>query len=321
MKRPELSIIIVSYNTRELLRDCLLSLLGPGKPGRPFEVIVVDNASTDGTVEMLEKDFKKVVLIKNRENAGFGRANNTGIKSARGDFLLLLNSDTVVKKGAVDRLLEFIKSRPKAGIAGPKLLYGDGTVQPSVSTFPNLWREFLRMFRIKKIVPREWVRKVALEHGIFGPTVRSYFMAELPSTIEVDAVNGACMMIRREAMDAAGGFDENYFMYVEDMDLCRTFRDKGWKIFYYPDAEIFHWVGKSSGGTFRDQSPLSYKSLFYYYRKHHGKLYEKFVRSMVITALCFRSAFHVLIRPAATIRGRNETFNSYIKIINFSINV
>ena len=146
-------------------------------------------------------------------------------------------------------------------------------------------------------------------------------MAELPSTVEVDAVNGACMMVRREAMDEAGGFDENYFMYVEDIDLCRAVRDKGWKIFYYPDAEIFHWVGKSSGGTFRDQSPLSYKSLFYYYRKHHGKLHEKFIRSMVVTALCFRAIFHALVRPAATIRGRNEKFNNYIKIINFSLNV
>ena len=125
MEKPELSIIIVSYNTKELLRDCLLSLHESG-PEAPYEVIVVDNASTDGPSKMLGLDFEDVVLIRNLGNAGFGRANNTGIKSAKGNFLLLLNSDTVVKKGAVDRLLEFIKKQPSAGIIGPKLLYGDG---------------------------------------------------------------------------------------------------------------------------------------------------------------------------------------------------
>lgn len=223
-----LSIIIVSYNTKKLTLDAIESVYRDGSE-ISYEIIVVDNNSQDGSVEVLrelEKKDKNLLLIENKGNLGFARANNQGIKKAKGEYMLLLNSDTIVKPGALGKLLEFAKERPDAGVVGARLLNKDGSIQEGCFHFPTIGRA----------ISEYWL-------GQKGHFEKFAPKGALPVT--VDAVVGAAFLITPKALKKVGLLDERYFFYFEDIDYCRRVWKEGLRVYYYPKAEIIHLVGAS----------------------------------------------------------------------------
>ena len=221
-----LSIIIVGHNNKDLVIDCLRSIR-EDKLLKDKEIIVVDNGSTDGSQEAfkkLQKSIQSLTLIENKGNLGFAKANNQGIEKARGEYILLLNSDTVVKKGSLGKLLVFAKKKKDAGVVGPKLLNIDGSLQLSCFRFPT----------IKNAIREYWFG----EKGLFEKYAPK---GEKAST--VDAVVGAAFLMTPSALKKVGPLDERYFAYFEDIDYCRNVWRKGLKVYYYPGVEIIHYHG------------------------------------------------------------------------------
>jgi GT2 family glycosyltransferase len=257
---PALSVIVVSWNVRDLLRDCLLALPA-ATAGLVAEVIVVDNASDDGSAEMVEAAFPRVMLLRNDANVGFARANNRGMAAARGRHLVLLNSDTVAHPNSITDMVRFLDERPRAGAASPRLLRPDGTPQPyAFGDDPT---------------PRYLLRR-ALAHK----RRRHLHDWDAGEPIEAGWVSGACLVARREAVEQVGGLDERIFMYFEDNDWCRRMRLRGWEVWYNPRAEITH-----IGGAGLNQNPRAraayYESLAYFYRKHYGPIAGAIMRLLV----------------------------------------
>ncbi|GBC93223.1 N-acetylglucosaminyl-diphospho-decaprenol L-rhamnosyltransferase [bacterium HR15] len=254
---PDLSIIVVSYNTRALLRECLASL---HCEHISCEVIVVDNASSDGSAEMVQREFPDVRLIANPENRGFGAACNQGLQLAQGRYLLILNADVHAMAGALDRLVEFMEAHPEAVACGGQLRYPDGRIQPSCAGELTLWAVFCEQMGLAKLFPRT---------RLFGGYWRTWW--DFNSTIEVEQVMGACMLLRRLPDGSPPLFDEGYFLYCEDTDLCYRLRQAGGRIFYVHDAVFVHYLG-ASGEPMRAQMIIYYnwgKERFF--RKFHGR--------------------------------------------------
>lgn len=239
-----LSIIILSFNTKKLLQTCLESVFQQTKKIK-FEVIVVDNASRDGSPEMVKEKFPQVILIKNKANLGFARANNQGMKKAKGNYLLLLNSDTKIKNQALEKLVTLAKKKKDLGIAGPRLLNPDETPQPSTGPFYTLAVTFISLFRGDR------------------------FLRQSPSqTKKVDWLMGACFLIKRELADQIGFLDENFFMYVEEMEYCFRAEKAGFLTYFFPQAEVYHLErGSSPEGKQRAIWGI-YQGLVYFYQKH-----------------------------------------------------
>jgi len=251
----ELSIIVVNYNTKGLLRSCLASIFE--QTWRiALEVFVVDNGSTDGSLEVLAHEFGEVQLIANSVNKGFAAANNQGIKKAAGEYILLLNSDTEILNDAISKTLAFMKQHPEASIAGCKLLNKDGTLQPSCRSFPSVWNLFTESFFLYSVF-----KKIRL----FGQYYMTHFDHE--SIRQVDVVMGAFMLIRREVFTAIGLLDENYFMYAEETDFCYRARQADYKTFFFPGAFIIHLGG---GSTFDNQKQFEqlHSALLLFLHKH-----------------------------------------------------
>lgn len=228
----DLSIIIVSYNTCGLLRDCLRSLPAGIRTCR-YESFVVDNASRDGSAEMVEQEFPNARLIRNPLNGGFAQANNLALKEATGRYLLLLNSDTIVHDGAFEALLAFMDEHPQAGYCGPKLLNGDGTHQPSAGRFPTVFSTAFSMLGLRRRFPRS--RHTLDLHELHGED----------EPFRAGWVTGAALLVRREAYAQVGPLDDGYFMYFEETDWCRRMAAAGWEGWYVPDARITHFGGRS----------------------------------------------------------------------------
>ncbi len=248
-----LSIIIVSWNTRDILAQCLSSIFRH-PPTDTFEVWVVDNASTDASAQMVKSDFPAVRLLENYQNIGFAPANNQAIRVADGEYVLLLNPDTEVFAGTFDALLDFLRAHPNVGAVGPKTLNPDGSLQTSCYPFPTLSRELWRLLHLDKIVP-------------YG----SYRMVEWSAhPREVDALLGACMLFPRSVLDEIGLFDESYFMYTEEIDLCYRVQQSGRKLFWVPEASIVHYGGQSTQQIAAEMFLQLYRSKLQFFRKHYG---------------------------------------------------
>lgn len=279
------SVIIVNYCTRDLLRDCLASLRS--EAGGDIEVIVVDNCSHDGSAAMVREEFPKVQLIENSENLGFAKANNQGLRHAHGKYLLLLNSDTVVRPGALRAMAEFLDTHPTAGGVTCRLRNRDGTIQACVSRRPGPMLLFFRLSGLSRLLRSDRLRRYLSRHSrlLLGRTVRSYLepYAAEGNPVEVENISGACLMLRRRAVECVGLLDEAFFMYFEDMDYCIRLRNAGWKLYYVPAGEIVHLVGQSSGGRMRN-SVHSYRSLLHFYRKHYPSRTLLAVRVLVFLA-------------------------------------
>jgi len=275
----DLSIIIVNWNTRDLLAQCLQSVYAHPPEGE-FEVWVVDNASTDGSAEMVRERFPQARLIRNAENVGFARANNQAIRQSSGRYVLLLNPDTEVKPGALETLVQFMDAHPEAGAAGARLLNPDGTLQSSCHPFPTLGREFWRLFHLDAL------RLCAC-----------YEMARWdPETLRpVDVVQGACVILRRKALDQVGLLDEDYFIYTEEVDLCYRLRQGGWRIYWAPQATVVHYGGQSTRQMPAEMFLRLYESKLLYFRKHHSRQAARAYKLILLAAATAR----LLLSPLA----------------------
>ena len=320
MGRIDLTILVVSYDTKGFLNNCLNSIY-QYTSGIKFEVILVDNSSTDGSIEMIKEEFPQVKLIENRQNLGFARANNQAIKKSKGKYLLLFNPDTVFRANSPDKMIKFMDDHPEIGILGCKILNADGTIQPSNSSFPNLFTEFLRVFQLKRMIPSVKLRKkIGQKWGrLLGLTLREYFRVYWDSerTREVDWVTGACLLVRRKAIQDVGLLDENFFMYYEDADWCYRIRKRGWKVFYCPFFEVVHYVDRSEGRFSPRTFIERYKSTYHYFRKHKGKQAAFFLRLLIFGGLALRGAGLSVIYPFSGKRGAElrKKLYAYLKAI------
>jgi N-acetylglucosaminyl-diphospho-decaprenol L-rhamnosyltransferase len=231
------SVVIVSFNAREHLERCLDAVAGG-----EHEVVVVDNASSDGSPALVRERFPSVRLVELEENVGFGAANNAGVEAASGRWLLLLNSDAWPVDDALDRLVAFAEAYPRAGIVGPRLRNTDGSLQPSVRGYPTLWRIATEYLFLRRLAPRSDALNAFYGGGFDHASVR-----------EVEALKGAVLLAGREAYEQVGGFDPAYFMYGEEMDLCYRVRRAGWAVVFDPDAEFVHVGGVSTGARWGDR--------------------------------------------------------------------
>ncbi len=249
----DLTIIIVTWNTREMTRACLASI-EKADPYRTWTVVVVDNASEDDTPEMIRQMYPWVHLVVNERNLGFGRANNLALKSVESEYALLLNSDTILHEETVPELLHFMEDHPEAGIAGCQLVYPDGRLQNSIVSFPTLLTELTNKSLLQIIFPEKY------------PGKRQRFA----SSVEVDSVIGAAMMMRMEAVKSVGLFDEDFFFFLEETDLCFRLKRQGWKVFFLPHVRIIHFQG-SSVRQVKPRARVEYqRSLIRYFKKNHG---------------------------------------------------
>lgn len=298
----ELSIIIVSYNTKNLLKDCLLSVynsLNFANFETKSEIIVVDNASSDGTVGMLKRDFHRIRLIENLENVGFGTACNQGIRISKGKFILLLNSDTKLVKHTILNALREIKNKEDIGVLGVKLLNTDQTIQHSAGFFPNIFRILLWLFFIDDL---PIIRNLIKPYHV---TVTSFYN----KSSFVDWVTGAFFLARREAIFSAGLFDEKMFMYVEEIDLCYRIKKANWQIIYSPCTLVIHQKGGSSKSKFAGIME-EFNGIEYFCQKYHGDLAAKLIKvSLKVGAL-----LRVLI--FAIIRHDEERKKPYLQYLN-----
>ena len=252
-----LSIIIVSWNVSELLLGCLSSL---PLDDPEVEVIVVDSASTDGTPERVAATFPKVHLITSRDNLGYSRGNNLGFAAARGALWMVLNPDTAVEPGAIETLSKYLEAHPETACVGPGLVYGDGTSQSSRRRFPTLQTAIFESTWLRSLAPR----------GVLATYYGEDWPVDRP--VEVDWLVGAALLLRADAVRQVGGFDEGFFMYSEELDLCRRLKAAGWRIAHVPEARVTHFEGRSSAQV-RAATHLRFnRSKIRYFRKHHGAL-------------------------------------------------
>ena len=257
---PDLSIVIVAYNCLSWLRGCIASIAGGAGPTR-FELIVVDNNSTDGTAEWVLDQCPDAQLIANAENAGFARACNQGTRVSRGRYVLFLNPDTVVHEGALARTLDYMESTVPLAAASCRVLRQDGSLDLSCKrSFPSPWDAFCRMSRLSRLFPNS--RLFARYDARFLDEGRRQ---------EVPLIDGCYMMVRRSALEDIGLFDEQFFMYAEEMDWCRRAHERGWKIGYDPSGTITHFKGETTRHTPFRMLYHFHRSMALYCRKHYGR--------------------------------------------------
>jgi len=274
---PDISILIVSWNVRELLLGCLAALPEAVGDDFSYEVIVVDNASKDGTVTAVRETFPDVRIIANADNRGFTGGNNQALAAARGRYLFLLNPDTKPLPGSIARLARYLENHPETGMVGPRLWYGDGSPQPSRRRFPTLATLFTESTIIQHYFPGL---------GLFA----RYTLADVPDDQEqeVDWLVGAALMARREVYEQIGGLDETFFMYSEELDWCKRAKDAGWRIAYEPAAEIIHYEGKSSEQAVARRDIAFFSSRVAYTRKHFGRAWAEALRWWLLATFVFQ---------------------------------
>ena len=253
----ELSIIIVNWNTSELLRKCLASIRS-STPSVSFEIIVVDNASSDDSAAMVRQYFQEVELIENSENLGYAEGNNQAIEKARGDYLLLLNPDTEVKCDTIDNLLEFARAHPSAGAVGCRLIGNDGEVQRSCRGFPKPWGVFCEYTGLSRLFPNS--RR-------FGAYRMKYF--DYKHEAEVDQPMASCLIISRKAFEDIGVFDKEFPIFFNEVDWCFRARQGGWSIHFTPTAEVLHHGGASTKQAGLEMKRESHRALKRFYEKHY----------------------------------------------------
>ncbi len=281
MTRPAVSVIIVNWNTKDLLAAAIQSVIDTaGKLA--IEIIVVDNGSTDGSQAMLRTRYPLARLIQNAENVGFARANNQGASQAHGEYLLLLNSDAALYRGTLQALLDVMKAHPKAGLVGAHLRNTDGSFQASHTPFPNLRQEFLILS--------------GLGRAIYGSQYPSRGPEETLGPQKVDYVEGACMLLRAEAYRQVGGLDEGYFMYAEEVDLCYTLQRHGWEVWYQPAARVLHHGGGSSRNRRTSREGDLYQSRVRFFRKNYGHWQAEVLKAQIYLITLVKWGVHGMLR-------------------------
>ncbi len=264
----DVTVVVVTWNALPWIEQCLASVHGR-------DVIVVDNGSTDGTVDLIRVQFPHVRVIE-QENRGMGGGNNTGMRAADGRYFFLLNSDAWVVGDGLDKLVEFAEAHPDAAVVGPRLRNVDGSLQRSVRGEPTLWRLATEYLFIRKLAPRS--RRL-------NPLYAGGFDHE--SVTEADWLFGPALLVRREAVHAVGHFDEDFFMFSEEVDWMTRFRRAGWKVIFFPGAEVVHVGGASHGGTLYVENLRGHLRWF---DKHRGPREAERVRRLLLLSLRMRAA-------------------------------
>ncbi len=257
-KTNSISIILVNYNGADIVIDCL-NYLEKYIDKDNCEIIIVDNNSQDNSIDIIENQFPYIKLIKLPKNIGFGAGNNAGAKIATGEFLFLLNTDTILIENTPELLSHYLHQNQDVGVVSSRITFKDGSYQLSCGKLPNLIVEFID--KIRYSLDRKW-------HSIFS----TVYDKQYSSVQEVGWVTGACLMIRRDIFEKLGGFDESFFMYFEDKDLCKRVHDAGFKVVYYPKTSLIHLLGGSSQSVKTSVNSYYRDSQLYYYQKHLGKL-------------------------------------------------
>jgi len=301
----DISVVIVNWNTKDLTSQCIDSI-SQGHDRYSTEIILVDNASTDGSAEHFEKEFPEIHLIKNSQNMGFSKANNQGIKASSGQYICLLNSDAVILGNCLEKLCDFLKDNPKVGLVGPQLLNADGTIQHSVAGLPKPWNTLCRALALDSMFPRV---------ELFG----GYLMKnrKISETQPVEVLYGAMWVTTRQALEQVGLLDEQFFIFGEDLDWCKRFHDVGWNIVYLPSAQAIHYGGASSGKAPTRFYIEKQRSAIQYWRKHHGisgKIYCLFILALRDVLRAFGYATIWLLCPTSRERTRYLASRSYANL-------
>jgi GT2 family glycosyltransferase len=291
---PTISVVIVSWNATDYLEECLASLFGLGLPWST-EVIVIDNASSDGSPEMVRQRFPEVVLIQNSDNLGFAKANNIGIRRCTGKYVALVNSDVHVLRNCMEQLVEHLASNRRIGMVGPRIIGGDGKHQNSYRGFPRLWNMFCRGLALDRLLPNV---------PLFSGYLLSYSVPESPTPVEI--LSGCFLVVRREALQAVGLLDEAFFIYGEDMDWCKRFWQAGWSVEFVPAAESIHYGGASSSNA-----PLRFfiemqRADLQYWKKHHSRTDVALYAALSILHHLVRIVGHLLASVAITKDSRTH---------------
>jgi GT2 family glycosyltransferase len=276
----DLSIIIVNWNMKQWLLPCLRAIFEE-KEEISQEVIVVDNGSWDRSGSEAKEAFPSVHLIQNERNLGFAKAVNQGLQKALGKYVVLLNPDTQVKHGVIEQLVSFMNTHLEAGAAGAQLLNSDGSKQNSIANFPSLTTELLNKNLLRRLFPKKFPGK---EKHYSEP-------------IEVDSVIGACMMVRRDAYSQVGLLDEGYFLFLEETDWCYRMKRAGWKIYHVPDAEVYHFQGKSAEQEKKKARVEYFRSRYHFFKKNKGNL-QWFI---LVVGLLIRLVFELLSMTVASL--------------------
>jgi GT2 family glycosyltransferase len=297
----DFSIVIVNWNTRAMLTDCLESVFETGT-GLEFEVFVVDNASTDGSAAMVRERFPQVRLIANAQNVGFARASNQVIKESVGRYVLLLNPDTKVLPGALRILCDFIESHTKVGAVGPMIVNPDLTLQSSCNPMPTLWREFWRLMLLDGIVPQSIYREEDWD------TTAAH---------EVEVIQGDCLLLRREALSDVGLFDEAFFMFTEEVDLCFRLLQAGWLLYWVPMARVIHYGGQSTRQVAREMFVELHRSKVLFFRKTKGAWGSLLYKFMLLIAALTRVLWGIpsLRRAGCPSGQRSRLYLDLLRVI------
>lgn len=275
---PVVSVIIVNYNTRQLTLDCLKSVYAR-TTDVPLEVVVVDNASSDDSVPAIRMTFPEVTVIENKTNIGFGPANNTGLRASTAPYVFLLNSDTILENNVIRHFVDHLERPENARVAccGGQLLNADGSPQASFGHFPSIAQVWFDQLEMRRLFRRYYATHLAV--AVNGP---------LPSLPNVPYLSGADMFIRKKALEAVGGFDEHYFLYFEETDLCFRFQKAGWGCHFVPEARITHLFGQSSKGQSSSRMRFFKTSELLFFEKNRGKMARFLVRVLYIKGYAIR---------------------------------
>lgn len=269
MNSPDLSVIIVSWNVRELLQACLQSL-EPARTNLELEVIVVDGNSADGSAAMVRENFAWVTVDARPDNVGFPKGNNIGIEQSSGRYVLLLNPDTEIVDDALEQMVAYMDAHADVGVLGGQLRYPDGSIQSSRRRFPTLMTAYFESTWLEPYAP-----PILLEQ---------YYVTDKPDDeiSDVDWVVGACLLVRREAIEQVGVMDADYFMYSEELDWCRRIKMAGWRVVYFPPAQVIHHEGKSSEQVVTSRHIYFQQAKLRYFRKYHGRVACWFLRVFLL---------------------------------------
>jgi GT2 family glycosyltransferase len=287
----DISVVIIGWRTKRCLELCLESLAA-APPRRSTEIIVVDNASGDGSAEMIEARFPCVKLIRSKENLGFAKGNNVAIRQCHGCHIALVNPDVIVFPGCLDALADFLDQNPKVGNVGPCVLNPDMTQQVTCRRFPTLWNNFCSAIGLATAFRK--FRFFAGEQMFYFPHDR---------TLAVDVLMGCFSMIRRETFDEVGLLDENLFMYGDDVDWCRRCWKAGWQVVFFPGAKAIHDRGRATAPYPVRFAVAQERSGLYYWRKHHGVWGSRGIRSIMLFHHLVRYVFAVV---AGLVRGKQS---------------
>jgi len=285
-----LSVVFLNYNTRDLTRQALNSVLAAAE-GLAVEIFVVDNASVDGSADMVAAEFPQVKLIRNAANVGFAAGNNVALQQVAGEYALLINTDTIVREDALRTMVAFLDAHPEAGACGCKILDPDGTLQlDSRRGFPTPLAAFCKMSGLSRLFPQH-------------PLIARYHMTYLDpeQTAEVEVLSGSCMMVRKAAMDQVGLLDEDYFMYGEDIDWCYRFHQAGWKMYYVPTTSIMHFRGESGRGTPLKILYRKSQAMSIFVNKQMARHYRFFPLWLLQVAIALHGTFRLFARAGRTL--------------------